>query len=533
MKKLILATILSFIFTIGCNTAMAYDDRNTITDNGTNLTFHCQGNPCRLASFKQGETIGTMTEYNGDIVIQKSSLTDGIYDFGWSGYISTYVEMTWADYLAWQQSNLNNYGNIAEDIIISNTPPEPTVNNFNSLFEFCSETENWVTTKLYKGSNAQGVYKDGSYAPCSSGSTGSLGYLNDTDGLSILGINFTLELGDYFFTIEEMQGNSSTLKTGRKIEMLYSVSDVNNNEPVYTSETITNLVTISGTCTDGILNQDETSTDFGGVCSIATTDSLIKINTPSNGGTTPETIIDFSGEYYYDESIWTSFGTFNGVILQLTNTETLEQHEIYLEYLTTGELVEWETTYELPTNTQWKAKAFLRVGITKMGLISNEVIFNVVVPRIINLNQYTPEECDMTDIGCNFKNGWNWGVDKLKTLAKDTTQTLYENIPNTLKNLEFFPFSLFSEMQQAMEQGVAEASETDTTGNSQYQISMNVLGTQMKIFDMSNTQALMGGTATNILKGILSMILWLMFFSHVYYGIMKEAERLSQGGKTT
>jgi len=66
-----------------------------------------------------------------------------------------------------------------------------------------------------------------------------------------------------------------------------------------------------------------------------------------------------------------------------------------------------------------------------------------------------------------------------------------------------------------MENGVNGTSNVDTTGNTQYQVSMNVLGTQMKIFDMSNTENLMGGTATNIIKSILSMVLWLMFFSHV------------------
>jgi len=345
MKKLILATILSFIFTLGCNTAFAYDDRNTMTDNGTSITFHCQANPCRVASFIQGGTVGTMTEYNGDVVIEKSSLPSGTYDFGWSAYISDYVEMTWADYLAWQQSNLNNYGNVALNVVINNTPP-PTEWEEINISSFVNNQ--------YPNINLIG---NGDYAnPEEFETLGTIGF--GICPFSFSEVNYET-MGGCDSQLGDGYPVSFNANTGMLIRLQYPDMPVNFSSgglidfPLDTNENYTlvfinyptdkiyyyeiNYIT-DGTCFDGILNQDETSTDFGGVCALPVTDNLIKINTPSNGGTTPETIIDFSGDYYYDSNLWTSFGTFNGVILQLTNTETLESHEIYLEYLTTDEL---------------------------------------------------------------------------------------------------------------------------------------------------------------------------------------------------
>jgi len=258
--------------------------------------------------------------------------------------------------------------------------------------------------------------------------------------------------------------------------------------------------------------------------------SSINITYPTNTSY-PSPSVNQTSVYYINVlGTYTNENSFTKLLIEGFTTNPI----ICLTTLETG-TNNFSCNVPVTSDTHYEMKIHLSfsTGLSTAMKTSDTVTFDIGTPTVIEDPGITVEVCNFGNVECYGKNLWYWIMGNTATLSKETSNLFYTNIPSTLKNLQFFPFSLLGQVQGAMRDGVATASNTDTTSSENYKVSIPVLGTDMKIFDMSNTQNLMGGNAVNIIKGILSMILWLMFFEHIYYAIMKEAERLSHGGSKT
>lgn len=321
----------------------------------------------------------------------------------------------------------------------------------------------------------------------------------------------------------------------------------------------------SESCFDGILNQNETAIDIGGVC-VYPYSQLSRINgvEPIQNSTVG---LNYNLKYQFylntltDSDLTRSVAVvcplsyelkdckiFDGEIpLENKNILSSNTQQINTTELFDGKNGTYEVTISLWNGLYDKTCKWYQPFCTptkSREIEGNNFTYTVGsasgtngIPEAVNkATFYEDKTCAVTDIVCGFKNAFksifNESYNFITGETGNVTASFYNSIPNDLIKLKFFPFSLFSDIQDAMTQGLEETNRTDTTGNSQYQVSILVLGTNMKIFDMSNTQNLMGSNATNLIKSLLSMILWLMFFTMIYYQIMDEAIRLSHGGKT-
>ena len=136
------------------------------------------------------------------------------------------------------------------------------------------------------------------------------------------------------------------------------------------------------------------------------------------------------------------------------------------------------------------------------------------------------EACtSILDIGCGIRNAITWVWEGLvPNIISDLTNTFFDNIPENLINLNFFPFNIIGDLQASMIEGLTYI-PNDTSAN--YTVSVPLLGSTLTILDLGTIQNFMGTTATNNIKGLLAIILWISFFFMIYYTIFDEAIYLS------
>lgn len=118
---------------------------------------------------------------------------------------------------------------------------------------------------------------------------------------------------------------------------------------------------------------------------------------------------------------------------------------------------------------------------------------------------------------------WTWNI-FLPEKVGELTEEFFDNIPENLISLNFFPFNIIGDLQASMIAGLTYI-PNDTSAN--YTVSVPLLGSTLTILDLGTIQNFMGTTATNNIKGLLAIVLWISFFFMIYYTIFDEAIYLS------
>ena len=121
MIKKTIFTLIVFISLFGLTqNVLAWNTTMTITDNGTSYSFYCSGSPCNVGLWNGTGNGIKYTDSSDTVTIQKSSLSDGSYQWIASPNIN-YFDMSFADWHDWKSNydSMSGYGTFT----ISSAPP--------------------------------------------------------------------------------------------------------------------------------------------------------------------------------------------------------------------------------------------------------------------------------------------------------------------------------------------------------------------------------------------------------------------------
>ena len=139
----------------------------TITDNGTFYSFYCSGSPCNVGLWNGTGNGVKYTDSSDTVTIQKSSLSDGSYQWIASPNMN-YFDMSFADWHDWKSNydSMSGYGTFTissappailgcMDSQASNFNPNATVENYDCTYAV-NDSSN-LGTRIYPTISSSGI----------------------------------------------------------------------------------------------------------------------------------------------------------------------------------------------------------------------------------------------------------------------------------------------------------------------------------------------------------------------------------------